>query len=59
MAGLGSSPTWVTCGTSQALLAGGSGGYPRVLPFSSHLLIGSSRHGLDMSEVILKGALND
>ena len=43
-AGLGSSPTRVTCGISQALLAGVLGGYPWVLPFSSHLLIGSSRY---------------
>ena len=33
VAGVGSSPTRVTCGTSQVLLAGVSGGFPGVLPF--------------------------
>ena len=44
------SPLWVraslgpkfTCETSQSLLAGVLGGFPRVLRFSPHLLIGPS-----------------
>ena len=42
--GVGSSPTRVTSGTSQVLLARESGGFSGVLPFSPHLLIGSSRY---------------
>ena len=46
------SPMWVrtslgarvTCGTSQVLLAGVSGGFPRVLQFSPHLPIDPSRY---------------
>ena len=33
VAGVGSSPALVICGTSQVLLAGVSGGFPGVLPF--------------------------
>ena len=39
---VGSSPTCGTCETSQDQLAGVSGGFSRGLPFSPHLLIGSS-----------------
>ena len=42
--GVGSSPALATCETSQVLLAGVSGGFPRVLLFRPHLPIGSSRY---------------
>ena len=53
MAGVGSSPALVICGTSQVLLAGVSGGFPGVLPF--RLTYRLAR--LDMSEIILKETL--
>ena len=34
VSGVGSSPALATCETSQVLLAGVSGGFPGVLPFS-------------------------
>ena len=42
VSGVGLSPALATCETSQVLLAGVSGGFSRVLPFSPHLLIGPS-----------------
>ena len=33
VSGVGSSPALATCETRQVLLAGVSGGFPRVLPF--------------------------
>ena len=56
------SPLWVraslgarvTCGTSQVLLAGVSGGFSQVLQFSPHLPIDSSRYECKS----LKGTLN-
>ena len=54
VAGVRSSPTRVTCGTSQVLLAGVSGGFPGVLPFRPTYWLAR----LDMSEIILKGTLN-
>ena len=52
--GVGSSPALATCETSQVLLAGVSGGFPRVLPFSPTYRLAR----LNMSEIILKGTLN-
>ena len=52
--GVGSSPSLATCETSQVLLAGVSGGFPRVLPFCPTYQLAR----LDMSEIILKGTLN-
>ena len=54
MAGVGSSPALVICGTSQVLLAGESGGFPGVLPFRPTYRLAR----LDMSEIILKWTLN-
>ena len=54
VAGVGSSPSLVICGTSQVLLAGVSGGFPEVLPFRPTYRFAR----LDMSEIILKGTLN-
>ena len=54
VSGVGSSPALATCETSQVLLAGVSGGFPGVLPF--HPTYRLTR--LDMSEILLKGALN-
>ena len=55
MAGVGSSPALVICGTSQVLLADGvSGGFPGVLPFGPTYRLAR----LDMSEIIFKGTLN-
>ena len=54
MTRVGSSPAQATCETSKVLLAGVSGGFPGVLPFSP--TYGLAR--FDMSEIILKGPLN-
>ena len=54
VSGVGLSPALATCETSQVLLAGVSGGFPRVLPFRSTYCLAC----LDMSEIILKGTLN-
>ena len=54
MGGVGSSPALVICGTSKVLLAGVSGGFPGVLPFRPTYRLARP----DMSEIILKGALN-
>ena len=54
VSGVGSSPAPATCETSQALLAGVSGGFPGVLPFRFTFRLAR----LDMSEIILKGTLN-
>ena len=43
VSGVGSSPTLVTCETSQVLLAGVSGVFLGILPFLPHLLIGPSQ----------------
>ena len=52
--GVGSSPALAACETSQVLLAGVSGGFPRVLPFRP-----TYRDWLvSMGEIILKGTLN-
>ena len=44
MTDVGSSPALATCETSQVLLAGVSGGFPRGTPVSPHLPIGLSRY---------------
>ena len=54
MTGVGSSPALATSETSQALLAGMSGGFPGVLPFRPTYRLTR----LDMSEIILRGTLN-
>ena len=54
MSGVGSSPALATCETSQVLLAGVSGGFPGVLPVRPTYRLAR----LDMSEIILKGAIN-
>ena len=48
------SPALATCVTSHVLLAGVSGGFPGVLPFRPTYRLAR----LDISEIILKGALN-
>ena len=53
VSGVGSSPALATCETSQVLLAGVSGGFPRVLPFRPPI-----DWLVSMSEIILKGTLN-
>ena len=53
VAGDGSSPALVICGTSQVLLAGVSGGFPGAIPFRPAYRLAR----LDMSEIILKGTL--
>ena len=52
--GDGSSPALATYETSHVLLADVSGGFPGVLPFRPTFRLAC----LDMSEIILKGALN-
>ena len=54
MTGVGSSLGLATCETSQALLAGVSGGFPGVLPFRPTYRLAR----LNMSEIVLKGTLN-
>ena len=54
VSGVGLSPALATCETSQLLLAGVSGGFPRVLPFRPTYRLAP----LDMNEIILKGMLN-
>ena len=54
VSGVGSSPALATCETSEVLLAGVSGGFPRVLPFRPTYRLAR----LDMSEIILKGTIN-
>ena len=54
VAGVGSSPALVICGTSQVLLAEVSFGFPGVLPFRPTYRLAR----LDMSELILKGTFN-
>ena len=51
--GVGLSPALATK-TSQVLLVGVSGGFPKVLPFRPTYQLAR----LDMSEIILKGTLN-
>ena len=53
MSGVGSSSALATCETRQVMLAGVSGGFPRVLPFAPPI-----DWLVSMSEVILKGTLN-
>ena len=52
--GVGLIPALATCETSHVLLAGVSGGFPRVLPFRPTFRLAR----LDMSEIILKETLN-
>ena len=53
MSGVGSSPALATCETRQVLLAGVSGGFPRVIPFRPPI-----DWLVSMTEKILKGTLN-
>ena len=51
VAGVGSIPALVTCGTSQVLLADVPGGFPGILSFIPTYRLAC----LDVSEIILKG----
>ena len=53
VSGVGSSPALATCETRRVLLAGVSGGFPRVLRFAPPI-----DWLVSMSKIILKGTLN-